>query len=141
MANNRLLMSGLDELRAALRQLPETLKEEAREIVRDAAEDARIAVDAGYAKHVVTGSMRGGLKKTDITKGLVPGALLTNTDPEANIFEHGSQIRKTRTGTSNPLPPGRIFIPIVVRTRRDMNGKLINLVRRQGFEVSDAGLL
>lgn len=134
MSNNRLRLDGLDDLRAALRKLPADLTQEASGIVTSTAEDAAAEIVSNYP--VVTGALKRGVRVAKVTSGFIAGASVKNTAPHAYIFEHGSQTRKTRSGTPNPMPPGRVFIPIVVRKRRAMNGRLIALVRREGFEVS-----
>jgi hypothetical protein len=127
-------MQGLTELRAALRELPHELTKEASDIVNETADRAKTDIVAAYPE--VTGALKRGVKRGNITKAFVAGAIVVSTAPHANIFEHGSQTRKTASGAPNPLPPGRVFVPIVVRARRAMQNKLVDLVRKAGFVVS-----
>src|SRR5688500_3598157 len=103
-------VTGLDELRNALRRLPADLADDADEIVYGAATDAKNAVAAGYPSR--TGNLKKGLKVTREKSTFSAGAVLKNTAPHANIFEAGTQARHTDLGAfRGSMPPGRVFVP------------------------------
>jgi len=133
-------MKGLDELRDALRQLPADLTQEATAIVWAHAEAAQQKIAAAYP--VNTGNLVRGLTIDRRQAGYSTSAILRNRAKHAYIYEHGSEMRYTDAGVSRgKMPPGRVFIPIAVRHRHLMTSALIDLVRRAGFTVSDAGAL
>ena len=136
MSNNRLQLQGLEELRAALRKLPSELKAEARHIVDGAANGAAADIKAAYP--VRTGNLRDGVsvEHTDPST-FAAGAIVKNKSKHAWIFENGTQARHNALGANRgAMPPGRVFIPTVIKKRRQMQDKLIDLVKRQGLQVT-----
>ena len=136
-------LEGLDELREALRQLPENLKNEAAEIVIGAATDAMHQVQAAYPqgptgnlKRGVTMTVEPGSSKLGVTARVKSGA------KHSSIFEKGTVERHTRNGANRgqmpKAPDSERMIPIVIRARRRMTAALIALVQRAGFEVTPA---
>jgi len=139
-AKNELRMDGLDELRRQLRTLPAELREEAQDIVRDAADTSAAAIKEKYPRR--TGNLKNGVKVKRLGgSGAIAGAQVINTAPHAALFESGTQARHNQLGANRgAMPPGRVFIPIVVRNRRRMYQRLMAMLQRQGFQVSgDAG--
>lgn len=135
MSNNRLTFSGLDELRAALRQLPAELTGEASHIVEGAANGAAASIKAGYPSR--TGDLRDHVTVETMQSGFSTGAVVKNTSKLAYIFENGSQARHTAIGANRgSMPPGHVFIPIVIRKRRQMYEQLKDLLTRHGLQVS-----
>lgn len=135
MANSvSLRMEGLKELRQALRDLPEHLRDEARDIVLNRAETARAAVDAAYPER--TGRLKRGLTLKTEYSAFGVSVLLRNRAPHAHLFEYGTQARHTSIGANRGSMPARpTFIPIVSRQRRAMYEELIELLRREGLTV------
>jgi Bacteriophage HK97-gp10, putative tail-component len=128
--------TGLDAFKAALKQLPTDLRNDARSIVLDAAHGA--ADDIRQAYPVVTGDLREGVEvvTTDVSQFGV-GAVVINRAKHANIFEHGSQVRHTKGGANRgAMPPGHVFIPRIIRARKAMYERLKDLLTRAGLEVS-----
>lgn len=65
-------------------------------------------------------------------------AAVKNTAKHAHLYENGTQTRQTKIGANRgAAPPGRVFVPIMIRKRRELHGELVALVRRAGFEVRD----
>lgn len=136
MSNNRLVFEGLSELRAALRQLPTELAGEASGIVIGAAESAASLIVGSYPSR--TAELRKGVKVT--TESIGPygaGAKVRNSGKLSSIFENGTQARHTAIGANRgSMPPGHVFVPIVIRERRKMYVKLRELLVRHGLSVS-----
>lgn len=135
-SNNRIRFDGLDELKAALRKLPERLTAVATEIVEATARETKAEVSAAYPTGP-TGNLKRLVVISRWNGRYVTGAVVKNNAPHAYIFEHGTQVRKTSLGQNRGrMPPGRVFIPIVVRKRREMLERLKAMVEREGLMVS-----
>jgi hypothetical protein len=140
MSDNKLTIEGLEELRAALRQLPQELADEAGPIVLTLAQYAADEMDQKYAAHEWTGNLRNGLSVTrdDAYIRFGARAVVKNRAPHAWWAENGTQIRKTSTGANRgAMPPIHVFVPSAIRWRRAMVEQLKGLVRRAGLVVSD----
>ncbi len=138
--------TGLDELRAALRQLPEELEGEGDIIVEEAANYAAAGITQEYERHKRSGNLIRGLRVTHNTKprfGAV--AVLKSTSQHAWLFDNGSQARHyvTKRGKRHNTgemwgrtPPTHTLVRNAIKARRRMNGQLRQLVERHGFVVS-----
>lgn len=137
MSHNRIRFDGLDELRTQLRQLPAHLTDEAKGIVTEAMEDARRDVVRGYPQGP-TGNLRRMVSIVRQVGGqFVTGGVLRNRAPHAYMFEHGTQVRHTNAGINRGrMPPGRVWIPAMIRHRRRMYERLKALLTREGLTVS-----
>ena len=138
MANFKLQMDGLNELRTALQQLPEQLATEAGDIVMKYAEGAKQDIQRGYPQR--TGNLRRGVTVQRNRSKVATQAIVRSKAPHANIFERGTTWRHTDRGWNRGAMPqpdeSQRFIPKAIRYRRAMVEELIELVRRAGFEVS-----
>jgi hypothetical protein len=134
MATNRIVWSGLEELKQQLRDLPAALAGEAGSIVLGAADGAR--ADMHYPRR--TGDLADHLTITKVTTGpFGAGAVVRNTSKHASLFENGTQARHTAIGANRgTMPPGHVFIPAVIRHRRAMYAQLTDLLVRHGLIVS-----
>lgn len=134
----RLQMTGLAELREALRKLPEHLTDEASVIVQAHADDAKARIQQAYAEGP-TGNLRRGVTKDHFKGRFTTNAIVRSRAKHASLYEYGTTRRRTKTGanrgTMNPAPDQNRMIPIVVRKRRQMVEALKDLVRRNGFQV------
>lgn len=135
---NRLVYTGLEELKLALRSLPEHLTGEAVRIVEGAANGAEADMVAGYEQHRDTGNLRNGLKKEVIATGPYgAGIRLKNTSPHAYIFENGTQVRHTKAGVNRgAMPAFHVFIPAMVRARKRMYSQFRDLLKSAGLQVT-----
>lgn len=133
----RLTFDGLEELKAALRQLPVELVEEARGVVVQRAEQAGQDIAAAYPE--ITGTLkRKVLVKTENSIGGVK-AVVKSGARHAHLYEFGTQARHTEIGANRgAMPPGRVFIPIAQRIRRALTDDLIGIIRRAGLLVRGA---
>lgn len=141
MSNNRFQFDGLAELRAALRALPSELVGEGSNIVLGEGNAAAFEIKSGYAAHRRSGNLQDRVDVIQERSQFVAGVLVRNTSPHAVIFENGTQIRHDAKGRNRgAMPPGHVFVPVMIRRRRRMYGLLGNLLTRHGLQVSgDAG--
>lgn len=132
----RVTWDGLAELREQLRNLPADLTDEARDIVTDTANAAAAEVEAGYPSR--TGDLRSKVRVVVEHGGQFGvSVVVKNTSPLAQIFESGTQARHTALGANRgAMPPGRVFVPVMVRRRRVMYERLQEILTRRGLTVS-----
>lgn len=135
--SNKLMLSGFEELKAALRQLPQHLAAEAGGIVTAHAESAATRVRAAYAEHRHTGNLERGVKVDRVVvENAGAAARVRSTARHAFIFENGTQARHTGLGWNRgAMPPGHVFVPIAIRERAAMVDELIAMVEREGLTV------
>jgi hypothetical protein len=139
-ANNRLELVGLEELRAALRALPAELTAEAGGIVDNAGELAKSEIIQRYPKR--TGNLRDHVTVRTVNAGQFGAAVQVRSSAKhAHIYEIGTQARHNKLGANRgSMPPGNVFVPVVVRQRRKMFERLKDLLVHNGLVVSgDAG--
>lgn len=142
MSDNRLTFQGLEELREGLRNLPADLTAEASHIVEAAANGAAAEVRQNYAKGPTGNLIAGVMVRPSAISTFSAGAIVESKSPHAWLYENGSQVRHTSSGANRgvmpPAPPGRAFIPVMIKKRRQMQGQLIELLKRAGLQVSGA---
>lgn len=96
MAHNRIRLDGLAELRTALQQLPTELKQQARDIVMDAANHAKTEIVAAYPRR--TGNLRKGVQVNLTDNPFGVRAIVVNRAPHAYIYEVGTAVRRNAAG-------------------------------------------
>jgi len=133
----RLRIDGLDAFKARLRQLPEDLKAESRGIVAEHVDAAESTIRAGYSGHRRSGNLEKGLYSNAKETKFGVTSTLRNRAPHAWLFEVGTEM--DRRGGTGRMPAAKIFIPAVMKARRDMMRDLIDLVERHGLKVSGVG--
>ncbi len=133
--------TGLDELKAALRNLPEELAGEGGDIAESEANGAAADIRQGYASHSRSGALAKGVRVTHVEKGkFSAGAIVKSAAKHASIFENGTQARHTDIGANRgSMPPGHVFVPAVVKRRRRMHERLRDMLVRHGAIVSGDG--
>lgn len=137
MSNNRLVFNGLDDLRAALRQLPEELTGEASHILEAAANGAAVDIRSGYAGHRRSGDLQDKVTVEHGVSGFAASAVVKSNSRHAWLFENGSQARHTAIGANRgSMPPAHVFVPVLIRKRRAMYDQLKDLLTRKGLLVS-----
>ncbi len=140
--SNRMVFSGVEELKAELRALPAKYADEASEVVLGAAHGAADDVVNAYSQHSVTGDLASHVFVSNRGMGQFgAGAVVRNTAKHAWIFENGTQARHYVTVKGNQhltgqMPGFHVFIPAMARFRRQMYQKLIQIVEREGVTVT-----
>jgi hypothetical protein len=133
---------GLDALKAALRKLPEELTHKAGGIVEAAADDAAEEIAAAYPTGPGTDEHEGGNLKAGVKVVAVDGGkfgvrrVVRSTAKHAHLYEFGTQARHTALGYNRgPMPGAKIFIPAVMRKRRQMYDRLEGVLTEAGLDV------
>jgi len=136
-ARNAFTWTGLDELRAALRNLPAELTADASAIVDDNAERAKSTVFQAYPP----GELRDRLVLETVTAGSFGVAMkLSSRSPWAYAYENGTEARHTLTGAGRGRQePKPTVIPAITRYRARMYAQLADMLRAHGLEVSGHG--
>lgn len=131
----RVTWTGLDELRADLRNLPVELTEEASGIVIDSAMSAAQDIRTAYPKR--TGNLANHVKaEATAPSRFGVRAVVKSTARHAHLFEYGTQARHTELGVDRgSMPPGNVFIPRMVKHRRAMYERLKAMLERHGLTV------
>jgi hypothetical protein len=143
-ADNRIRLEGLTELRAAFRQLPRDTQQEVSVIVQAHAEEAKRKMEAAYPVRTYgerrnRGNLRKGLTIEARYDPTTAHAVVRNKAKHAWIYEHGSKgkVRQWANGKkTGVMPAGDVFIPIAIQARRRMHAALVDVVRRAGFDVT-----
>jgi hypothetical protein len=138
-SRNRLVLNGMAEFRAALRNLPETLAGEAAHIVEGAANGAAADVKRRYP--IQSGHLVGGVQVTHFDNGRVAaGAIVKSGAKHSHLYEYGTRRRQTAKGANRGAMPkasdATAMIPAIVRARKRMYAELADLLRRAGFQVT-----
>lgn len=128
---------GMAEYLDALRKLPETLADEAGDVVQAAASGAKATVEADYPRR--TGNLQDHVTvKIDRSRAGVV-ATVRSGSPHASLFEKGTVTRRTAQGWNRgamPRPPAsERAIPVFARARERMLQGLIAILQRNGFQV------
>lgn len=132
----RVSWTGLAELRAALRELPAHLAGDGSLIIEDVSASAANAIRDGYPER--TGNLKAGVRTEVKNAGRFgAGIVVKNTAKHAHLFETGTQARHTQLGANRgAMPAGKVFIPIIVRKRREMYERLKAMMVAHGLKVS-----
>jgi hypothetical protein len=134
----KLVLDGFEEVRAALRTLPDDLHAEADHICEAAANSATTTIRAAYP--VVTGNLRDHVYASKFEGGrFVAKWVVKNTAHHAWIYEHGTMARHTAIGANRgAMPAGNVFIPAAIRARRRMWQDLETMLVQNGFLLRGA---
>lgn len=140
-----LVITGLDDLRTALRALPMELNAEAADIVlrraNDAANQIRDAYPIGPGRKGKAGGTLKAKVRVDQLESTRFGVRVrvVSAAPHAHLYEFGTELRVTSTGASRgrmPEPTHPTFVPITQRARKLVTQDQIAMFRRHGFEVT-----
>jgi len=127
---------GLDELKAALLTLPADLTELAAAIVEESADRAAAEIKSLYPEGD-TGNLRKGVRVGSKPAGqYAVKRVVRSSAPHAALFETGTQTRQTSLGYNRGFMPGaNIFVPVVMKYRREMFEDLVAIVEEAGIDV------
>jgi len=130
---------GIEAFRAALRNLPETLRQEADVVVQAQADAMAREAQQAYPEGP-TGNLRRGVTVRTLRSSYSVAAQVRSRAPHAHIFEQGTKVRRTDKGYNRGAMPQASdadrFVPKAIRARRRLTSALIDIVRRAGFEVN-----
>ncbi len=135
MSNNRLKFDGLQELKKSLRDLPFQLHGEAENEVDAEANQAALEIRQAYK--IRSGALVQGVVVERVERSrFFAGRRVVSKSPLAMIYENGSQVRHTALGWNRGrMPPAHVFIPAMIRHRKEMYERLRDVMRRHGLKV------
>lgn len=129
---------GLNEFRHALQNLPEELATEAAHVVTETTNAVQRAVVSGYPLGR-TGNLARRVSVSTSTSGVSTVGVVRSNAPHASIFEKGTTLRHTAKGYNRGRMPkpdaSQRMIPKVQAARALMTRRLIDIVKKAGFEV------
>lgn len=132
-------LTGLEQLRKQLADLPRHLESEAEGIVQAAAEATVAAAAREYRDVLQPPEETGQLARGGETKQLGPLAWIAyNRERHAHLFEFGTITRFLKGSGANRgrMPARPVWVPAAIAARARMVDQLKALVRRAGFEVA-----
>jgi hypothetical protein len=131
--------TGLAELREALQNLPADLTTDASTIIDHTANEAARNIVDGYPTR--SGHLKDGVSVTHTRSSQFgAAAVVLNKAKHAYIFETGTQARHNAIGANRgSMPPGRVFVPRIVRYRARMYDDLATMLTTHGLEVTTGG--
>lgn len=133
----KLELTGLEELKAALHQLPIELHDEAAQYVQEATEKAAQDLVVAYPRRF--GGLRQGVSHKVVRAQFGITGTVTSKSKQAVWWEFGTQNRRTKQGWNRGRGPSHSkegLAAIASRVRRRMNEQLLDVVRKAGFQVS-----
>lgn len=146
MSNNRFVWQGMEEFKRALRALPNDLAGEAMRVVEASANGAALEIRTAYGQHVVTGNLQEHVEVDIQRTGLNVSAVVKATARHSHLFEYGTEARhyftkkrgiRHETGKMwGKQPGGFVFVPIVIKARRRMYERIIDIMKRAGLTVT-----
>jgi hypothetical protein len=140
MSDVKLSFDGLQELREQLRNLPDDLTGEGKDIVLSHGDRAVAAIVAGYPE--VSGNLKQGVSVRTLTGTgrFYAGVEVRSRSAHATLYEFGTAGERSFNGENRgqmpPAPPDRAAGPKIGHERRDMQGDLRDLLTRAGLDVS-----
>jgi hypothetical protein len=136
MSSVNVFLDGLDELRKALRDMPDELTNDAIAIVATAAEDTASELRGVYPD----GPMADAVKVADRSHQYQARFVVQSPTKEAGWWEYGTQNRHTQQGWNRGAEPAhkdKSLGGIAKRHRAAMKAALIALVQSAGFMVTE----
>src|SRR5262245_18834365 len=130
-------MTGLVELRAALRQLPAELADEANTYIDDTVEITAARLFQSYPKGD-TGNLRAGIRKESHPSPFGGFGMVRSTSPPSPLWEFGTQSRKTSKGWSGGAAPSHKpegVVRIGKAERGRLDPQVVELCRGEGCRV------
>lgn len=136
--SGRVQMTGLDALMRELTNAPEDIRTEARAIVREATEGAASEMAHRYPVGK-TGTLRRRVR-TSYPSSVALVGIAQNAAPHSHLYEFGTRQRQTSRGANRgSMPEARpeIVVPIAQKHRARMFDRLVDMLQRRGFQVSE----
>jgi len=126
----------VSDLQEQLRQLRRDVAEAGGEvdaIVHETTEAAAAGLQHEYTQHRVTGTLATSVRKRYPRPGV---GIVTSSAPHAHLFEDGTKARSNKRGANRGrMPKHRSIARVAVQFRPQMIRKLVELLKRYGFEV------
>jgi hypothetical protein len=135
----KLHWEGLTEFLKEFGSIPQQLHEEGMAVIREETEGAAVEIAQQYGQARHTGHLAKNVRtfypSTSILAGIVRSA-----SPHSHLYEFGTRQRRTQNGANRGTMPAKaVTVPIARRRRARMARRLVDLLRRKGFNVGNAG--
>lgn len=132
------LLEGMTEFQRALKALPTDMALRARLLIGQSSTEAEREISIAYSSHRHSGNLAEHLYSKTQLAGVQVEGLVRNNAFHAWLFENGTEgVRRTDKGVSRGrMPPAHIFIPIMIRKRREMYNGLKAIIAEAGLQVS-----
>jgi len=125
---------GLEEFKKDLRNLPHELADDGADIVFRHARSAFVEIMQTYPER--TGNLKKGMRFEESRGQFFTSVMLVNKAKHAYLFENGTELRKTDLGwPRGKMPPGRVFVRLVIKWRLRMWRAFATLMRDHGLVV------
>lgn len=134
----RIEWSGLNELIHELTVAPRVIRDEGMTIVKEEAAGAAVEISQRYPRR--TGRLASRVR-VEYPSTTILAAIVTSSAPHSHLYEFGTDRRFTNQGWNRGTMPEanpQVTVPIAQRRRARMFRRLIEMLRRRGFEVRDA---
>lgn len=134
----RIRWDGLDAFLREFGALPEVLQTEGLEIVRDETTGASVEIMQRYGRK--TGTLANRVRVDFPHSKLLIGRIFSAA-PHSHLYEFGTGPRQTDKGYNRGRMPAvnpRVTVPIVQKRRSRMRRRLVELLRKHGWNVGDA---
>ena len=135
----RVQWSGLDEFLREFGSIPQKLHDEGMTIIREETEGAAVEIAQQYAQHVHTGRLARSVRTLYPSSTILVG-IVKSVAPHSHLFEFGTKQRRTLSGWNRgtmPKASPEITVPIARRRRGRMARRMVQMLRRAGFQVGD----
>lgn len=136
----QLKWSGLTEFLKEFGSIPQVLHEEGMAIIREETEGAAVEIAQAYGRARHTGRLASSVRTIYPASSLLIG-IVKSVAPHSHLFEFGSKQRRTQSGANRGAMPKAdppITVPIARRRRSRMARRLVDLLRKHGFQVGNA---
>jgi hypothetical protein len=132
----KLQWSGLNDFLREFGAIPEQLREEGMQIIREETEGAAQEIAQQYPR--VTGNLQRRVKVEFPSSTILVG-IVRSGSPHSHLYEFGTKQRRTDAGANRGVMPAKaVTVPIARRRRARMARRMVELLRRKGFQVGDA---
>lgn len=135
----RVVWTGLTEFLRDFGSIPERLHTDGMGIIREETEGAAVEIAQAYPRKTGTLAKR---VKTFYPSTTILVGLVRSMAPHAHLYEFGTKQRKTANGANRGVMPAanpEVVVPIARRRRARMARRMVDMLRRAGFQVGNEG--
>ncbi len=126
--------TGLTEFLREFGSIPQALHSEGMDIIRDETEGAAVEISQQYARK--TGTLAKRVKTSYPSSSILVG-IAQSTAPHAHLYEFTHKNRQRRDGSRTTFKGRNVTVPIARRRRARMARRMVELLRRKGFNVGN----
>lgn len=135
---SRVQWNGLTEYLKEFGSIPAHLHEQGMAIIREETEGAAVEIAQTYVRGK-TGNLKSRVRTSYPATTLLVG-LVRSASPHSHLYEFGTKKRQNAGGANRGvMPETPVTVPIARRRRARMARRMVDLLRRAGFNVGNAG--